>query len=90
VNNTADQLLYTAEKSLKEHGDKAGEDIKKEVQEKIDALKSARGGSDVEALKNATEALSTSLSKIGEAMNKAGAAGAEEPKADTPEEPKQQ
>jgi molecular chaperone DnaK len=71
VNNTADQLIYTAEKSLRDHGEKAGEEIKKEVQEKIDAVKKAREGSDADAVKSATDALSTSLSKIGEAVNKA-------------------
>ncbi len=68
--NTADQLVYAAEKALKEYGDKAGEEVKKDVQEKIDSLKSARGGSDVAAIKAAGEALSTSMQKIGEAMNK--------------------
>jgi molecular chaperone DnaK len=48
--NTADTIVYSAEKSLKEYGDKAGEDVKKEVQEKIDALKAARAGTDVKAL----------------------------------------
>jgi len=68
--NSAEQLIYTAEKSLKDYGDKAGEDVKKDVQEKIDALKAARSGTDPDAIKSAAEALSTSLSKIGEAMQK--------------------
>ncbi len=68
--NTADQLVYAAEKALKEHGDKAGEDVKKNVQEKIDSLKSARAGSDVGAIKSASEALSNAMSAIGEAMQK--------------------
>lgn len=70
VLNTADQLVYAAEKALKEHGDKVGDDIKKNVQEKIDALKTARNGSDVAAVKAASEALSTAMSTIGEAMAK--------------------
>lgn len=68
--NAADTLQYTAEKSLKEYGDKAGEEVKKDVQEKIDAVKAARAGTDTGALKSATDALNTSLSKIGEAMQK--------------------
>lgn len=68
--NGADQLIYTAEKALKEHGDKAGEDIKKNVQEKIDMLKSVRGGADITAIKFASEALSAAMSAIGEAMSK--------------------
>ena len=73
--NMADQLVYAAEKALKEHGDKAGEDIKKNVQEKIDALKTARTGSDMAAIKTASEALSTAMSAIGEALQKQGGTG---------------
>ena len=40
------------------------------MNEKIAALKTAREGEDLEAIKSASEALSTSLSKIGEAMMK--------------------
>ncbi|MFZ2886765.1 MAG: molecular chaperone DnaK [Minisyncoccia bacterium] len=70
VQNVADQLAYAAEKALKEHGDKAGEDVKKNVQEKIDALKAARNGTDIAAIKSASEALSSAMSTIGEAMQK--------------------
>ena len=69
--NTAEQLIYQAEKSLKEYGDKAGEDVKKNVQEKIDALKAAKDGTDTTAIKSASEALSSAMSAIGEAMQKA-------------------
>lgn len=68
--NGADQVVYAAEKALKEHGEKVGEDIKKNVQEKIDAAKAARGGTDAAAIKSAAEALSTAMSTIGEAMSK--------------------
>ncbi len=69
--NAADQVMYAAEKALKEHGDKVGDDIKKNVQEKIDALKAARAGTDLEAIKSASDALSTAMSAIGNAMAKA-------------------
>ena len=68
--NAAEQIAYSAEKSLKDFGDKVGEDIKKEVQEKLDALKTARTGTDAVAIKTAGDALSQSLMKIGEAMAK--------------------
>jgi len=68
--NAADQITYAGEKALKEHGDKVSEDIKKNVQEKIDVLKSARGGNDASAIKTAAEALSGAMSAIGEAMSK--------------------
>jgi len=70
VQNAADQLVYAGEKALKEHGDKVSDEIKKNVQEKIDALKTARTGSDLAAVKSASEALSTAMSSIGEAMAK--------------------
>ncbi|MEO6536098.1 MAG: molecular chaperone DnaK, partial [Candidatus Paceibacterota bacterium] len=49
-----------------------------EVSEKVAALRTARDGDDLEAIKSASEALSTSLSKIGEAMMKDQQAGAGE------------
>lgn len=70
VRNIADQAVYAAEKAIKENGEKAGAEVVKEVQDKIDALKTARGSEDVTTIKNATEALSSTLSKIGEAMMK--------------------
>lgn len=70
VKNLANQMVYTAEKSLKDAGDKVSEDIKKEVNEKIAEVKKVQDGGDVVSIKTATEALSTSLSKVGEAMMK--------------------
>ena len=92
--NAADQVVYAGEKALREHGDKVSEDIKKNVQEKIDALKSARAGTDVAAIKSAADALSTAMSAIGEAMSSnppAGGPPQEPPKEDQkpPEEPNQ-
>src|SRR3989344_846173 len=71
--NAADQLTYAAEKSLKEHGDKLGDDVKKNIQEKIDALKVVRASSDAAALKSASDALSQAMSTIHEAISKANA-----------------
>jgi len=69
--NTSEQIVYAAEKALKEHGDKVSEEIKNNVQEKVDALKKTREGDDVAAITTASEALSTAMSSIGEAMAKA-------------------
>jgi len=68
--NAADQIIYAGEKALKEHGEKVSEEIRKNVQEKIDALKAARAGTDTSAIKSASDALSTAMSAIGEAMSK--------------------
>ncbi len=74
--NGAEQLIYLSEKAIKDAGDKAPADAVTEVNEKIALLRTAREGDDAAAIKTATEALSTSLSKIGEAMQKAaGEAG---------------
>ncbi len=70
--NIAEQMVYTAEKSLKEHGDKVSEEIKKDVEEKMEAVKMAITASDAAAMKRSTDELSTSLSKIGEAVAKSG------------------
>ena len=69
--NIADQAVYAGEKAIKEHGEKAGAEVVKEVQDKIDALKTARASEDAGTIKTATETLSSALSKIGEAMAKA-------------------
>ncbi len=71
VKNTAEQLLYAAEKALKDGGEKVPVDIKSSVEAKITALKGVKDGTDIEAVKKATEELSSEMSKIGKAMNKA-------------------
>ncbi|OJI08906.1 MAG: molecular chaperone DnaK [Candidatus Vogelbacteria bacterium CG10_big_fil_rev_8_21_14_0_10_49_38] len=68
--NMADQLIYTAEKSLKEAEGKIDEELKRQVEDKITALKSARDSEDLASLRAATEALSREMQKIGEAMMK--------------------
>lgn len=85
--NIAEHSIYTAEKSLKDHGDKIEESLKTSVEEKIANLKKEREGDNIEGLKSATEALSAELSKIGEAISKAGAGAPTEPQ-NSPEEPK--
>lgn len=68
--NNVDQMVYSAEKALREHGDKVSDDIKKNVQERIDAAKTARNGTDAAAMIAASTALSSAMSTIGEAMSK--------------------
>ena len=69
--NLADQMTHTAEKALKDAGDKIGDEIKKEVTDSIEAVKKARSGDDGEAIKKASEKLSDTMMKIGEAMKTA-------------------
>ena len=60
VRNNADTLVYQTEKLLKEQGDKLEGEEKTTVEEHLASLKSAIGGTDVDAIKSATEALMTS------------------------------
>lgn len=82
--NIAEQLIYTAEKAIKDAGDKAPAEVVTEVNEKIALLRTAREGEDMEAIKSASEALGTSMSKIGEAMAKASESAAPEGAAGEP------
>ena len=66
--NLADQMIYTAEKSLKDLGDKVSVDIKNDVEDKIKAVREVKDKDDKAAIKTATEALSGSMQKIGESM----------------------
>jgi molecular chaperone DnaK len=77
VRNQADTLVYQTEKLLKEQGDKISGDEKSAVEDKLGALKGALGGSDVEAIRNATDALmsasQTFTQKLYEAASAEGA-----------------
>ena len=66
--NLADNLIYGAEKALRETGDKISEDLKQSLQEKINQLKSVKEGDDLEVIRNKTEELSQELQKIGSQM----------------------
>jgi len=66
--NAADSLIFTAEKTLKEAGDKVDESLKKEVEEKISNLKNILETGKKEDLEEKTKELSDSLQKVGQAM----------------------
>ncbi|MDO8521360.1 MAG: molecular chaperone DnaK [bacterium] len=70
VKNIAEAMVYTAEKALRDAGDKVPADIKTDVEAKIADVKKAVGGTDMEAIKKASEELSQHMQKIGEAMAK--------------------
>ena len=59
------------EKAVKEHGEKAGAELVRDVTDKIEALKTAQKSEDPATIKSATDTLSAALMKIGEAMAKA-------------------
>lgn len=66
--NVADQMIYTAERSLQEHKDKIDESTRKDIEEKVTALREVKDKEDKDAITQATQALSSSLQKIGELM----------------------
>lgn len=66
VKNLADQLIYTAEKSLKENKDNIPSELSSSIEEKIQNLKKAKEGTDIGEIEAKTEALSTEIQKIGE------------------------
>ena len=87
VKNTAEMISYTAEKALKDNEAKIPAELKDSVNAKITALRGMKDSTDIEAIKKATEELSAEMSKIGEAMNKAGQTnpGATPPEEQDPE-----
>jgi molecular chaperone DnaK len=66
--NNADALIFTAEKTLKDAGDKVSEDIKKKIEESIKSLQETIKSGDSVAIKTKTEELSTALQQVGQAM----------------------
>ncbi|MFH0856472.1 MAG: molecular chaperone DnaK [bacterium] len=70
LKNTADTLIFSTEKTIKDAGDKITEDIKKSVGEKIEALRKVKDGEDKDAIKTAIDALMQEAQKIGEMMYK--------------------
>jgi molecular chaperone DnaK len=68
VRNQADTFAYSIEKTLRDLGDKVPADTKKDVEEKLTALRDALKTDDTERIKSAMEALRTASTKIGELM----------------------
>ncbi len=78
--NNADAMVATAEKALKDAGDKVDAKIKEQVEEKVKKVKEVAGKEDVskDEIESATKDLSDTLSQIGQAMygNQGGQSGA--------------
>lgn len=66
--NIAEATVYSAEKTLREYGDKISTDLKSEVEGKIAATRSALQGADIGYIKSALQALNDSMQKIGAAV----------------------
>jgi molecular chaperone DnaK len=87
IRNQADTLVYQTEKLLKEQGDKISGDEKSAVEDKLGDLRTALGGSDVEAIRSATDALMSAsqsfTQKLYEAASAESAAAGGNPGGDT-------
>ena len=68
VRNQADQLVYSTEKSLSEHGDKLSEEDKGAIEGELEKLKELLKGSDTEAIKAGVESLSQASHKLAEVL----------------------
>jgi molecular chaperone DnaK len=85
IRNRADNLAYATEKSLKDLGDKIPAETKSDLEAKVKAVRDALNGTDVEAVKSATETLMQASHRMAEQAYKAtggapgetGAAGPE-------------
>ncbi|MCC6906183.1 MAG: Hsp70 family protein, partial [Anaerolineae bacterium] len=76
VRNTADSTVWTAEKMLRDFGDKIPEDVKKKTQEKVDELRSLlqNAATSLDTLKAKTEELSRQINELGGSMYQGGPA----------------
>lgn len=79
LKNQAEDLIYRAEKSLKDYGQKVPEAISKEIQEKVDETKEAIKSDDIEKIKQSQANLNQSMQKIGEAMRNASSTEEQQP-----------
>ncbi|WP_029420818.1 molecular chaperone DnaK [Alicyclobacillus macrosporangiidus] len=64
IRNQADQLVYQTEKTMKDLGDKLDAGLKKEAEDRVQALKKALEGTDADAIKRASDELTQVLHKL--------------------------
>lgn len=68
VRNNADNLIYGTEKSIKDLGAKVDSSLKSDIESKISALRKVMEGSDIQAIKNATDTLAQASHKLAEQL----------------------
>ncbi len=73
--NSADAMIYSTEKSIKELGDKVDNDTKTKVEDAVSALKKAMEGEDTAEIKRLSEELTNASHKLAEAMYQQASAG---------------
>ena len=85
--NLADNLIYTTEKTLREAGDKVTADVKKEIEEKIEALKKVKDSDNIDEIKSKSSELSEAIQKVGAELY--GSAGSPQDKAAQEKKPEE-
>jgi molecular chaperone DnaK len=70
IRNTADNMAYMAEKTLRDNKDKIPEDINKDIEGKVAAVREAMKGSNMDAIKQASQTLNDAMQKVGEQIYK--------------------
>jgi molecular chaperone DnaK len=68
LKNQADQLVYSTERTLKEHGDKVSAETRGKIESAVNNLKEAAKGEDAEAIKRAIENLGTTSQELGKVL----------------------
>jgi len=68
LKNQADQLIYSTEKTLKEHGDKTSAETRGKIESAVNNLKEAVKGEDADAIKKAIENLGTAGQELGKVL----------------------
>ena len=71
IHNTADQLIHQTENQIKEAGDKITDEDKKPIEDAVEQLKQANGGSDIDAIKTAIENLNKAWEPVAQKMYQA-------------------
>ncbi|MBU2419302.1 MAG: Hsp70 family protein, partial [Alphaproteobacteria bacterium] len=82
--NSADSLIHSTEKAMAEHGDKIDEAGKTAIEAALADLKTARDGTDPEAIREKTNTLAQASMKLGEAMYASAQGAGEDGAADAP------
>src|SRR5579885_2794865 len=68
LRNNADSLAYTAEKTLRDYGDKVPSDLKSDVESKIAAVRSALQSGNAGSIRSATDDLNQALQRVGQTV----------------------
>jgi molecular chaperone DnaK len=76
VRNTTDNLVYQAEKALKDNADKIDAELKTEIEGKIAAAQAALKDNNIEQMRSTSEELTRSLQKVGERVYQQAQQGA--------------